>query len=275
MAIVFVQARTAGNQVGPSVDLAFTSALTYGNTGFVCLGYTQNGIFCTSVDDDIGNSYTLLNRYSGTQRVSEIWIANGLVAGSATVSAHFPTAKSGIGIALLEYAHTVGFIFALDQQNQAQSLVVVGSFPHGSITTTVADELILTAAHIQQLVNAPAGYTARANSAGGGTVTVLERIVSATETTNPTPTTAGSNTQYNALVVSLSEIVDTSGLQLTQQAREVLEDESVPTIRLTQMAREILYPFTCVPGPAPSVPGCPAIIPLLPVTGEPGCADEV
>ncbi len=252
MAIAFIQAQNAGNQVGPTVTCAFNDPLTYANTGFVTLGYSNNGVFCTTVLDDIGNSYSLLKRATGTDRVSEVWIANGLVAGLATISAFFPTAKSGIGIAVLEYAPESGTIFALDQQNDQQSVVNVTSYPHGSITTTINDELILTVAHTSTNVTAPVGYTLRSNLALSGNVNVMDRIVSATETTNPTPT--GAATTYVALVVSLSGVVDTSGIQEDQQGREVLNVTITSSVfaQLDQMAREILYPFTvCNPEPPP------------------------
>jgi len=43
------------------------------------------------------------------------------------------------------------------------------------------------------------------------------------------------------------------------------------------MIRTVFYTFSCEPGPVPPTgePGCPATVPLLPVTPPSGCPDEV
>lgn len=238
----FVQAAGLVNGVGPAVQLATASPFTYGNTAFVALGYTNNGVFSTGVSDSVGNAYSLVKREIGSDVVADIYQADGLISGDVTVTAAFPTSKSGIGMAILEYAPTSGFILALDQSDGAHSNTPVTSFPQGTITTTHAVELIITAGEMNGTVTVPTGYTARYNPASSGNVNVFDRITSATETTTPTPT--GSATRYAGLVISLYEAVDTSKLRLTQNPRFVAGRATTPKVRLTQNPRFVVYAYT-------------------------------
>lgn len=279
MAITFVQANGASGQGGGAISFTFaiTTPLIAGNIAFIALGYTDNGIVPTTVVDNLGNTFALLKRALASSRGTDLWWCTGVAAGASTVTVTFTSGKSGVGICALEYAPTVGQTFTLDQQNNASNAAAVTSFPHGSITTTVAVELILTVGRLNQSITVAAGYTARNNLVGSNSVTVMERITAATLTTNPTPTGAIA-TAYGAMVVSLYEIADGSIVQETQQHRKVLEVEADVPVFLTQLHRKVLYPFTCVPGPTPpdeGSAGCPALPPVLPVTGDPGCADEV
>lgn len=254
MAIAFVQARSASSQSAPT-SLAYTSPLTAGNTAFVCLGYTDNSVDPTGCTDNNGNTYSLLKRSGGTlpSRATDIWICNGVVGGAATVTVTWNGSKSGIGICILEYTHDVGQQFTIDQQNSDSDNSAVLSFPHGSITTTVADELILTSGHITKsgggTLAAPAGYTRRSSTSVTNSVFVMERIVSATETTNPTAT-CDQACAYRAQVVSLKQIADSSGIRWSQAVRLVAQAEAQPEILFTQAARQVMYPFTCTQQPA-------------------------
>jgi hypothetical protein len=77
-------------------------------------------------------------------------------------------------------------------------------------------------------------------------------------------------------IIALYSVPPSATLNLTQAAREVLEQESSADFAVTQIARQVLYPFTCVPGPSNTpTPGCPEGLPVAPVAGHTGCVDEV
>lgn len=252
----FVQVRGAQAQgTGTSsFALAFTAPLTLGSAAFVALGYTDNGVLATTIDSSLGNAYTRIKRERLASRCVDYYQADGVLPGTETLTIHFSGGKSGVGVTLLEYATTAGTILSLNQQNSASDTASVTSYPHGSITTTEPIELILTVLRSggsTNTISAPAGYTLRGAAGGNNAANVLERITAAPETTNPTPTGTQA-TAYVGMVLSFTEIADTSTLKLTQQVRRVLEDEAVPAIRITQMVRRVLYPFTCVPGAVPS-----------------------
>lgn len=279
MAIAIVQANAATAQgVGvSSFQFAITSPITAGNTVFAGIAYTSNGIVVISVVDDLGNTYSLDKRVTLASRVAEIWRCNGVAGGAATLTVTFNGGKSGVGITGIEVSTTVGQTLAVSQQNSASSSSAVSSFPHGSITTGGV-ELILTVGRIGSAVitiSAPAGYTQRSGNTGVNSSYVLSRITAGVETTNPTPTSAGS-TGYAGLVISYTEVADSSGLRMTQDPRQVLYVEAAD-LRLTQMCRTLFYTFSCEPGPDIVVgePGCPAGLPLEPVQGEDGCTDAV
>lgn len=246
MAATFVQSRGASGQSGP-VSFAYTSPLTSGNSAIVCLGYASNGVVATTVVDNLGNTFSLIKRSDAvSQGVTDIWVSQGVVAGSSTVTVTFSSGKSGIGICLLEYAPTAGQVFTLNQQNENGGLAQT-SYPSGSITTTDTSELVLYVGRINNQTSVPAGFTTRNNLVGSNSVTVFEKITSIVEALNPIPT--GPSTNYRAMIASFSDTPDNSGIRYTQEARLVLYDEDEPGINLTQMARQVLYPFACS-GPA-------------------------
>lgn len=240
--LAFVQARAATGQTGPT-SLAYTSPLTALSSGICVIGYTVNGVVPTIVQT-ANNVFTLIKRYLGASLNGvDIWLANGMVAGAGTVQVTWSSGKANIGIGILEYQPTPGYVLALDQENAVSDGTHVTSFPHGSITTLFPVELILTAGRLNQQIVAPAGYTARINPVGANSVSSVDRITSTTETTNPTPTGAIA-TGYSGAVVSLYEVPDPSAIRLTQQVRRTLEVESVVKARLNQMVRKVLFEFT-------------------------------
>lgn len=279
MAFAVVQSNAATAQGGGSTSFTFaiTTPLTTGNNVLACLAYTSNGIVVTSVVDNLGNAFSLDKRVTLSSRVAEIWRSTGVVGGASTLTITFNGGKSGVGITGIEISTAVGQTLAVSQQNSASSTPAVSSFPHGSITT-LGVELVISVGRIGSAVitiSPPAGYTQRSGNTGVNSSYVMSRITAGVEVTNPTPTSAGS-TGYAGLTISYSEIPDTSGLRVSQMPKQVYYSEPAEA-RVTQMIRTVFYTFSCEPGPVPPTgePGCPATVPLLPVTPPSGCPDEV
>jgi hypothetical protein len=205
MAITHVQSTGADAQAS-AIVLAYGSNVGTGNTLFAVCGFTENGVYVSTITDTQGHTWALLQRSIGANRTTEIWWARNTTTGANTVTVTFGAAKSGVGLTILEYSGLGVTGTLLDQSSSSDNTVAGLSHPLGSITTTTANQLIFG---LMRMGNSgtfvlPGDYTSRRNTGANNSVIVMDRIVTATETTTPTITSVGNTTSHGQLL-SLKE----------------------------------------------------------------------
>jgi hypothetical protein len=192
MAIAHVQTTGADSQSSP-ISRAYGAAVTAGNTLFLDLGYTENGVRVSSVVDTLGNPWVLRKRVIGSARSVESWQVASTLGGVCTVTVTFGAAKTGIGIAVAEYSG-LGAGLTLDQQNNQEHTTAGTSHACGPITTTQIGLIraLIRLSSSYTVSTPPAGYTVRRSSGATNMVIVYDKIATATETTDPTLVTTTS-----------------------------------------------------------------------------------
>ena len=248
MAIVFVQSKAATAQGSGATSFTFspTSPLAYGNTAFLIIACTDNGVLPTTIDSDLGNAFTRVKRFQGASRCVDCYQADGLVAGADVFTIHFSGGKSGVGVTFLEYTPNAGTILSLNQQDTDSDAAGVTSYPCGTITTTDTGELILAAGRIGSAsitISPEAGYTTRSGTTGVNSSYVMELITTTPVTVTPTPTGSGT-TGYAGMVMSFTGIADTSKVRADQNIRFVPLIDTTPKARMDQNMRYVIYAFT-------------------------------
>lgn len=264
MALTINQIKT-GDGSSP-VSLTFDDPVSLGSVLFVCMSTIDNGAVIDEITDTLFNGWDRVRQQGGNFLRADIWTATSVGEGTCTVTVTFDSGKSGVHLTLIEVTGLgAGNVLTVDQQNSttAEAQTV---HSHGSITTVEDVELILTCAAMafgsESASVTPAGFDVQRN---GDQQLVLTRITSSTETTDAEFETAVA-ANSSCVIASFYEIANPAGpARLTQQGRQI--QESMPSAglngRLTQMARQVMYPFTCVPIPPPvTIEGCPASLPI-------------
>jgi hypothetical protein len=272
-----------------SLTLTFGSAPAIGNVVVVPgITYRNGAVFALTCGDNRGNTYNL-DADTGDSNGARGWIfvAHNIATGSPFTITLTATAGSQIEAAAIEFS---GF-------GATNPLVGVGTMANGSATNptvstgaTGAPEVAVIACLASFCLNFPVtsisvdaqvpAFSEKYETLSSTPFTLVgeadTRIVSSSAAQVIAWTATDRLTNPCAAIIALYSIPPSGQLELTQDAREVLEQDGTVPIQLTQFAREVLYPFTCVPGPSNTpTPGCPEGLPTAPVAGEDGCVDEI
>jgi hypothetical protein len=188
MSITLVQSKSTNQSSGGSLALAFNSSITSGNAIIVAVLCGSDP--ATPTISDGVNTYTALSEVSLTNSSSvslRLFYALGVASGATTVTA---TAGSGnvLSIAIHEYSGIVGYDTSVSNTGATGN-----TQPAGSITTSVATELLFAATAVvissggmlAQNADSGDGFTKEQTSPSGSVVFSLwtqDKTVSSTGT---------------------------------------------------------------------------------------------
>ena len=149
------------NTSGTSAALAYTSNNAAGNL-LICAIRRGATIDPTSITDSRGNTWVLARKQTYNGGIDAFWVYHALscAAGANTLTVTWAASVS-IRIAILEYSDFAATGAVLDQVTGAEGFSTTPN--SGSVTTTVATELLFSAASVANsfAFTAGASYTER------------------------------------------------------------------------------------------------------------------
>lgn len=301
MAIARVQATPVVHEADGAITLTFPGAVTAGNVIVIPIINYRNGnvTFPVTPTDNqgLGNTYQIAAdaRDSGNTPQCQIYYIHNVASGGGTFTITITTSGAGafdcqIMARAIEYSG-FGTVDPLVGSGTANG---GGNNPSVSTGATGSPEVLVVACcssfrlnfdisaitvdsftpafteEYELLAFGPFLLAGEANTRIDNTGTA-----SGVQTCSWTVTSFVGFGGARAIAAFYSDPPD-SLARVTQIPREVLEQDGNAPIFVTQIAREVLYPFTCENnGPTPSPTGCPDQTVLLPVTPPNACPDEV
>ena len=157
----FVQVKSATPQTATgSVAVTYTLAQTAGNLNVVVVGWNDTTSTVSMVSDSLGNNYALaIGPTTGTGLRQSIYYAEGIKAGSNTVTVRFSQAAKYVDIRALEYSG-LNNANPLDVRAGAAGSGTTAS--SGAATTTSANDLLFGAGMtIAHFTGAGTGFISR------------------------------------------------------------------------------------------------------------------
>lgn len=292
MAILRAQA-TPPQSASGDLTLTFGSNVTAGSTIVVpIIGWRSGAGIALTISDSQGNTYQL-GANPGNNNNSRAWIyyAFNVVGGACVVTVDQTQGgtQAQLMACAIEYTGMgaadplVGSGTALDGDN---------SMSVSSSVTGATEVAVVAACALFRLNFNITAITIGVPASGPAYTEEFEKLASsantlAGEADSRVVTDSGAQTATWAItstdpaggsqgIVVLSAVQPPADARLTQVSRETVEQETTTSVFLTQIAREVLYPFTCENNsPTPSPTGCPDQTALAPVTPPNACPDEV
>ena len=193
MAITRVQ--HAGSQQSANSAAGVLTSTAAGTCIFVAAACDGAGNTDFTISDGV-NTYVRLDTQSQSNAQLQTWVAYNIAGGTVTITATLSGA-SLVAIAVAEYSGVV-LSSGVDQQTNSGSIQTNPPIQPGSITTTAADDVIITV----EYAYLPGGgstidgsYSIFEQSNQNGYMAVADWIPGSTQTTNPTWSN-GSGQQY-------------------------------------------------------------------------------
>src|ERR1700746_499274 len=158
--IKFIQGSSAVPNSTATVSAAYNSAQTAGDMNVVAVGWDSSSITLKSLTDSKENSYKLAVSYVDSTGITQvIYYAPNIVAATAganTVTATLSARTGWPDLRILEYSG----VNTLDKVASAKGTGTTAS--SGTVTTTLANELLFGAVYTYGTTNGPgSGYTTR------------------------------------------------------------------------------------------------------------------
>src|SRR6185437_5783692 len=159
----FVQvAATTPQSAQSSVALKFQVAQTAGNLNVIVVGWTGSSAHITGVTDSAGNAYALAvgpTVQSGVESAAIYYAMNIAAAAANTVTVKFDSPAPYVDLRLAEYTGVATSV-ALDAVAAAAGNG--GSANSGTLTTSLAQDLLVGADYVGTTTNGPGtGFAAR------------------------------------------------------------------------------------------------------------------
>jgi hypothetical protein len=238
--------------------------------------------------DNQGNTYTLETGDNSNDMKAAIFYAFNVVsAGTFTITLTRTGAAVQETIAVaVEYSGLgaldplVGFTKATGNSGTGSTGTsgVLGAIPEAIVFAVIAArQSVFSVTSLTVEVVAPVWTEEGEHDSACTTCSAGEiddRIVANGDAQSCSWTIGAHGGNFSAVLAAFYSIPPGASARLTQFAKETLEQDGTVSLNLTQFAREVLYPFTCVPGLTPTTTGCPEALPLAPVQGSPGCPPD-
>src|SRR5258706_4304744 len=214
MTWTLVQKNSANNDVtGTSLQVILGAAVTSGN--LVAITVTWQDTSTATVDDTIGNTYTLLDTHSDNGQSGAAAGTVNITNAPQTFTLHNNPATTFRDITVAEWSTTRGPSPALDDHTAAANPTVAdgAGFNTGNITTTVNGDLIWASANCSTTsfpANAGSGFTRNSTIRGEATESQTQTTAGAIAGTWVNP--AGGGIQgYVTNVIAFKPFVAAAG----------------------------------------------------------------